>query len=293
MIWMTWLFLALADQSGRGQSLTAAAQEFEAALADNPSGDKLALILHNLGTVERQLGRYPEAERHLRRAVAIWQQHEPTNQTELASSLQNLATLYLTLGRLSQAEPLYRRAYDLRRATLGDQHPLTALSLHCLAELLHTRRRYVEAEDLFTRASARLDPNSLEFADLSHNRAILYRDMHRDPESKPLLERAAAIYETSGPTHPNLAIILRNLADLDPTHADTLFARSLAICAASLPPDHPQTAIILEAYATHLDHTSRKKEGRPLHQRAHSILAASARTSGANLTIDVLALTAK
>jgi tetratricopeptide (TPR) repeat protein len=299
MIWIAWLFLALADQFESGQALAArgdyaaAAREFESALAENPAGEKLPLTLHNLGTVQRELGQYLDAERTIRRAIAIWEERYPNHQAELASSLQNLASTYLMLGRISQAEPLYRRAYGIRRATLGDQHPLTALSLHCLAEVLHTRHRYAEADDLFTRAAALLDPNSLNFADLSQNRAMLYHDMHRDPEAKALLEGAAAVYEKSAPGHPKLAVILRNLADLDASRADTLFNRSLAICAVSLPPDHPQTAIILKAYAAHLDRTSRKKEARPLHQRARAIMAKSARETGAGATVDALALTAR
>jgi tetratricopeptide (TPR) repeat protein len=290
------------DALEREGQYAAASREFSAALAEaerlGPDDWRLPLTLHNLGAVDRELGRYAEAEQCYRRAIAIWEQRHPKRTLELASSLYNLASLHLVLGRLSRAEPLYRRAYELRLAALGPEHRLTGVSLEGLAHLLQERHRYSEADELYARAAAILEgsfgPQSTEVANISHNRALLYRDQHRDAEALPLLRQAAAIYEKAAPSHPKLAIILRNLAELEASQGDMaraaeLFTRAVQICTVSLPPGHPQTGIILAAYGKFLLKANRKDEARAVTAQAQSILAKSAQESGTAHTVDVSA----
>jgi tetratricopeptide (TPR) repeat protein len=287
------------DALERAGNYAEAAPQFETALTEaerlGPADWRLPLTLHNLGAVNRELGHYPEAERYYRRAISLWESHQPERARELAGSLHNLAVLHMMLGRLSQAEPLYRRAYELRRGALGPSDPLTASSMHGLAELLQQRRKYAEADALYLQAATVIEAahgaNSLEVADISHNRALLYRDMHRDAEARPLLERAAAIYDSAAPQHPKLAVVLRNLAELRASRGDTaeaahLFARALRICDESLPADHPQTGVILQAYARFLQQTHRNKEARAMTERARAILAKDNREGGAAYTVD-------
>jgi hypothetical protein len=78
------------------------------------------------------------------------------------------------------------------------------------------------------------------------------------------LDRAAANYDAIAPHHPKLAVILRNLAELRARHGDIepgaqLFARALRICDESLPADHPQTGVILAAYARFLNQIHRNR----------------------------------
>jgi tetratricopeptide (TPR) repeat protein len=284
----------------------AAAQEFEAALAlagqaESSSGE-LPLTLHNLGVVYRELGRYFEAERCYLRAIAIFEGQQPGRSLELAASLENLGALNLVLGRPSRAEPLYRRAYETRRDALGPTHAKVGASLHGLAQVSHQMHRYEAAEDLYRQAAAVLEgalgQDALAVADVLHNWALLYRDTRRDPEARPLLERAAASYGRAYPNHPKLAIILRNLAELEASagnvaRAGQLFERSLSICDASLPPDHPQTGIILQAYGNFLYRAKRKKEARVVAQRAHAILTKAPRDNGSADTVDVSTFTRK
>jgi tetratricopeptide (TPR) repeat protein len=122
--------------------------------------------------------------------------------------------------------------------------------------------------------------------------ALLYRDLHRDDDAHPLLERALAAYEKAAPLHPKLAIILRNLAELEADQGNLersgqLFSRALRICDVSLPPDHPQTAFILQAYGRFLVKSGRKREARVATDRARTILAKGARENGTVYTIDV------
>jgi tetratricopeptide (TPR) repeat protein len=278
------------------------APEFEFALVEaerlGPADWRLPMTLHNLGAVNRELGRYSEAERYYQRAISIWQSNHPKLVRELACSLHNLAILDLLEGRLAQSDPLFRRAYNLRRTALGPYDPATASSQHGLAELLHQRRQFSEAEPLYIQATAVMGKNygaeSLEVADVSHNRALLYRDMHRDSEAQSLLERAAASYRAAAPHHPKLAIVLRNLADLRASQGQTaesarLFAQALQICDETLPADHPETGIILQAYAKLLHRVHRNKEARAMDERANAILALDQRESRSGAVVDASA----
>ena len=264
----------------------AAGREFQAALAEaeqlDPSDASLPLTLHNLGTVARELGSYPEAERYYQRAVSIWETRHRESPTQLAVTLQNLGALNMVWGRLSRAETFYRRAYELRLQSLGPNHPHVGASLHGMAELAAARHRYPQADDLYRQAAAVLQaaygPDSLRVADVWHNWGYLCKEMqHRDPEARTMLDRAAAIYEKTVPDHPNMAIILRNLAELDMkagdlTQAGERFERSLSICRKSLPPGHEQTGIILSAYGRYLQQAGRKKEAKMVTEKAREIL---------------------
>jgi Tfp pilus assembly protein PilF len=277
----------------------AAATEFEAALAlakqPGSAEEDLPLTLHNLGVVYRELGRYPEAERCDRRAIAIFETQQPRHALELAGSLENLGALNLAVDRPSRAEPLFRRAYETFRDALGPADAKAGTSLHGLAQAAHRLHRYEAAEDYYRRAAAVLEgalgKDALAVADVCHNWALLYRDTHRDTEARPLLERAAASYGRTSPDHPKLAIVLRNLAELEasagnPVRAGELFERSLGICDASLPPDHPQTGIILQAYGNFLYQTKRKKEAIAVAAKARAILDKAARAGGTAYTVD-------
>jgi len=277
----------------------AAGREFQAALVEaeqmDPNDASLPLTLHNLGTVARELGSYPEAERYYQRAVSIWETRHPGSPAQLAVTLQNLGALNMVWGRLSRAETLYRRAYELRLQALGPNHAHVGASLHGLAELAAARHHYAEANDLYRQAAAVLQaaygPDSLRVADVWHNWGYLCKEMqHRDQEARTMLDRAAAIYEKTVPDHPNMAIILRNLAELDMKAGDlaqagTRFERSLMICRNSLPPGHQQTGIILSAYGRYLQQAGRKKEAKFATEKAREILTKP------TYTVDVAAFT--
>ena len=299
------------QHSSKGEKLehegqhTAAEREFNLALAPaemlGPDDWRLPLTLHNLGTVERELARYPESEHYYRRAISIWETHHPQLQVQLATTLQNLGALNLMWGRFTRAELAYRRAYELRLKVLGPSHPAVAASLHGLAELATARRHYPEAEELYRRAIPILEANygadSLTMADVTHNLGFLYLEMHRTEEARALLERAAAIYDRTVPNHPNLAMILCNLADLDLASGDLARAgerleRALRICEKSLPPGHEQTGVVLAAWGKFLSQTNRNMEAKLAAGKAQAILSRSARQRGNAYTVDASAFRA-
>jgi tetratricopeptide (TPR) repeat protein len=280
----------------RAGQYAASAAEFEAALAQAehfPQTDwRLPATLHNLGAVYGQLGRFSDAGRLLRRAIGIFERWQPERRAERAASLYALGSMYLSAGEFGRAEQLLRASYELRP---------DGICLHGLARIAHERRRYVEAEGDYGQAMALLEAakgaGSLAVADVAHNWGLLYRDQHRDPEARPLLARAQDIYEHSAPAHPKLAVILRNRAELEAAagnavEAEGLFERSLAICDASLPADHPQTGAILQAYAKFLRQNNRKHDAEAASARATAILKAHPQGSWDGYTVDAAALRA-
>jgi tetratricopeptide (TPR) repeat protein len=279
----------------------ASAAEFQRALVEAggfPKTDwRFVVTLHNLGVVYRQLGQYPDAERCYQREIEIFECCRQERKAELASALFELGTLYLMRNQASRAEPLYRRSYELRLEALGPEHPLVGVSLHGLARVEQERRKWQQSEDDYRRAeevlAAGYGPLSCEVADVAHNWGMLLREEKRDDGARPLLARAIANYEQCAPAHPKLAVMLRNMAELEAVAGNSagaarLFARAVSICDASLPADHPQTGIILQAYASFLRRTKHSKEAQAADARARAIFLLHPQSSWAGYTVDVV-----
>ena len=97
-----------------------------------------------------------------------------------------------------------------------------------------------------------LGPNHLEVAHVLSNLGMLYDDLGRYAEARPIYERVVAIREaTLGSSHPDVANILINLASLYHhqgryAEAVPLYRRSLDIRRAELGPEHSDTSLALE-----------------------------------------------
>jgi tetratricopeptide (TPR) repeat protein len=276
------------EELHRTSQLAQAAHEFELALAEaerlGPADWKLPLTLHNLGEVDRELGRDFDAERFYRRAISIWQSHHPARTAELVSTLENLGALYLSRGQFAQAEGLYRRANELS--------PDAAPILHGLAQAAHGHKRYADAAKLYARAAASAGPQELPA--VLHDWGALLLQTHHTSEARPLLERAESAYRENPADRPRLAVVWRTMAELEaaeghPDAADELFSRSLRLCEEILPANHPQIAIILQSYARFLSAAHRNKDARIAADRARAILECGRRESGMGYTVDAAA----
>jgi len=103
------------------------------------------------------------------------------------------------------------------------------------------------------------------------------QDRARYEQAAPLYQRALAIYEQQlGPTHPDTATSLNNLAQLYQDQgkypeAEPLYQRALAIYEQQLGPTHPDTATSLNNLAVLYRSQGRYNEAEPLYQRALAI----------------------
>jgi len=79
----------------------------------------VSTTLNRLGISERDLGKFPEAEVNLKRALAIREKVLAPNHSWIAVSLENLASVYAAQGRYDKVTPLLTRARAIRAHPSG------------------------------------------------------------------------------------------------------------------------------------------------------------------------------
>jgi tetratricopeptide (TPR) repeat protein len=236
----------------------------------------------DLGTLLQAKSLFAEAERHLRRALAVCEA-SASDETKgrLALCLNNLAQLLQETNRLDEAEPLMRRALDIWGNALGDEHPQVATAFNNLALLLQDTNRLAEAQPLMRRA---LDIDRKVFGDEHpdvardlNNLAQLLQDTNRLAEAEPLMRQALDIWRNAlGDEHPRVATAFNNLARLlqDTNRldeAEPLVRQALDIWRNALGAEHPQVATAFNNLARLLQDTNRLAEAEPLIRQALGI----------------------
>jgi tetratricopeptide (TPR) repeat protein len=104
--------------------------------ASSPEQEALMRALARTADARRSHGRYSEADRLYRRALALAEDIFGEQHLEIASILDHLALLKEAEGRFGEAEEFCRRAWRMRERLLGADHPDTATSIDHLAVLL-------------------------------------------------------------------------------------------------------------------------------------------------------------
>ncbi|WP_406629960.1 tetratricopeptide repeat protein [Amycolatopsis sp. WGS_07] len=122
----------------RGEHDQAVACYLDAIAASQAAGHRVNLgnALNNLGDLYRELGRYAEADDHLRRSLAIAEEAGATGLA--ATALTGLGELEQAQGHHHDARTYYARALDLVR-TWGNRS-VEAELLNCLAAAAPDRR---------------------------------------------------------------------------------------------------------------------------------------------------------
>jgi tetratricopeptide (TPR) repeat protein len=230
------------------------------ALPANTTFLPAARLLVSCGCYLEERAAFGDAERLLRRALAIRESVLGLEHAEVAFALARLASILHRTDRMAEAEPLYRRALLNIEATLGPEHHDTAQILNDFATLLADMARFVEAEALFRRSLEIVEtisgPEHPDVASVLNNIAVVLGHTDRTAEVEPIYRRALAIREASlGPDSPevawsalNLAAVLRESGRLE--EAERLILRSLAIQETILGTEHPRVAIALVHLAT-------------------------------------------
>ena len=110
--------------------------------------------LANMGSVYKEAGKLPEAERAYRDSLAVLVPKLGEQNLDVASVRMSLADTLRRLGQLDAAEPLMRAGLEARVKLLGETHAATQRALKALAELATARGKPAEAADY----TARLTP---------------------------------------------------------------------------------------------------------------------------------------
>jgi DNA-binding SARP family transcriptional activator/tetratricopeptide (TPR) repeat protein len=152
--------------------------------------------LHDLGLAHHRLARYPEAEAHLRQALAIARKHG--DRTGESGALHGLGMIRYRLGDLAEALAHFEEALAVTRA-LGDRVAEGALLGNI--GLVHEWRGEAEAAiDHYRRALAihRAAGFRVGEGDALNNLAIVHRQAGRTEAAIALLEQALEVYRAAG-----------------------------------------------------------------------------------------------
>jgi serine/threonine protein kinase len=127
-----------------------ATKKLEGKFKDAPSIE--ASIRDTLGATYMSLGKYKEAEPHLKRALELRRSQLGEEHPDTLSSMAHLGWLYSVQGRYKEGELLLVKALETQRRVLGEEHPDTLWSMHNLGMLYTDQGRYKEAEPLLVKA---------------------------------------------------------------------------------------------------------------------------------------------
>jgi 6-phosphogluconolactonase (cycloisomerase 2 family)/tetratricopeptide (TPR) repeat protein len=208
-----------------------------------------ALARHAIGVTWRNLGRYDQGERHLRRAVELRERELGLDDESTLDSRNSLGVLLNDAGRYSAALPINEVTFERLKKKLGPNHPETLNSMNTLAASFKGTNQMDKAlsliEETFSRNSETLGPNAPQTLLSMHNLAITYR--HNQQYGKAL-ELAEETYERAkenlGPDDPNLFLTKKLLGELyletgRPTQGISFMEKSVAEFSARFGKDHP------------------------------------------------------
>jgi tetratricopeptide (TPR) repeat protein len=136
-----------------------------------------AVILANVGNTEFKMGRYDDADRSFRSALALREQTDGKDAPGLAYALEGLASTALVHGRYAEAEPDFRRAVSLRARVLPKEHPILATAMFGLALARYGQGDLAEAFELAETAALNQQAlRTLLAPDLSERQSVAYRN---------------------------------------------------------------------------------------------------------------------
>jgi tetratricopeptide (TPR) repeat protein len=275
---------------------------FESALRSAESfdsgDDRLYTSLNNLASVYQDLGRYSDAQKLYRHAIALIEKQSGPKDVALANPLRNLMSLYAENGQCGPSLKLARRIAGLQNNTDTDKEATN--TLFAAAAALQSCKRYSEAESVYVRllsdAEAQSNSDPRYTGQILNNLAILYMHSHKPAIAAEHLSRAiAAVEGASGTKHPELITLLSNFAlaqrelgrqDL----VDALFQRAIAIAIETLGTEHPIYRHVMANYAQTLRHLKRKDAAKDAERQARTALTAAGLARLGNQTVDITAL---
>jgi tetratricopeptide (TPR) repeat protein len=253
----------LGDLLTRQAQLDAAEQAYREAIRvassrpkDPASRAQLATLTYGFGVLLAKQGRYAEAEKTLREALAQQRAIYGAVHPDIARTLQDLAQAVADGGDTNAALPLMQSAVAMQRQLRGNEpHPDLAGAINDLALLYETRGDYDQAEKFYLESLAmkrRLyGDKHPEIASTLGNLASALQDKGDLARAEPLYRQGLAMWrELLGDTHPEVALALHNLATVQYDRGNTREAlanqrESLEIFRKVYPQDHPQVAFVL------------------------------------------------
>lgn len=232
--------------------------------ADLPSA--LASALNNQGELCRRIGQYELADSLFQEALTAafaapdgepttptpssQQKQSPEQKRQVATILDNLAAIREAQGDLDEAQRLYEQSLALRRNALGERHPEVAESLNDLAQLYDQKNDLDNAMRYYQLALAIflavLGPEHPRTAICRNNLGVLFAQMQDFLSARAMLEQARPVLENELKSHPRVATLLANLAQVECALGDVHMAlrlsrTALGMIEGTLGTNHPES----------------------------------------------------
>ena len=128
-------------------------QQMTAEWAINAGHLDLVESIDDLGEELALKGRYKEAERVHRQAIAMKEKVVGKESFHVTESMDKLGKLFFDQARYREAEAIFRRTSAIRESLLGVDHYYTGSSVCSLANVLQAQKRFGEAEEVARRVS--------------------------------------------------------------------------------------------------------------------------------------------
>jgi CHAT domain-containing protein len=232
-----------------------------------------ATLMSQLGNFYREVGRYADAEKILKTAVASLERIGSSANLELAGALNNLGGVYLNQDMYPETEALFKRslavAERLPAGKMRDYQRGTSMNSLAVvygeqANAMANNGQAGEANAAYDRMIAMLNEvipiwsklfatNPQAVANLVANRGEAYsKKQQYDRAEADLREALKVRLQALGPKHQAVATVQNNLANAlmaekKYPEAEQLLSSALATRTEVLGPNHPSTARSLEA----------------------------------------------
>ncbi len=203
-----------ADVTVRG-ALDRAARSVETELTGEPLLQ--ALVHHQIGQIYHRLGRYEEAERHLRTALEVHRRLAGDDE-ETAAIITDLAWALQEHGDFDGSERTFRESLAIMRRLFGEDAPQAVVVLAFIADTKNLKREWPEAAALARDALALLTQSfGSEHEDTAYAQTTLARaltNMGQTNEAERLYRRALTTQrKLLGDDHLQVTFTLTGLAD--------------------------------------------------------------------------------
>jgi tetratricopeptide (TPR) repeat protein len=217
----------------------------------NGQPDLEAALRETIGGAYLSLGRYDQAEQHLRAAIRLATEADGPEHPVVLRSVNLLAAVLDETGRSAEAEPLIRRNLDVSRRALGPDDGVTLDAAERLGMVLWHNHQLDAAESVLRQnvddRRRVLKPEHGDTLRAVYELSRLLRERGRFAEADPLAYQFAHdIRCARGPNHPDNVVALTNQADLYRASgrldlAQRHYQEAAAEARRILGPEHPST----------------------------------------------------
>ena len=176
-----------------------------------------ASIRLTIGKTYEDLGLYPEAERHMGRALDLRRRVLGEEDAEPSDEHERYGELYIKEAKYEQADGLLTKSLETARRSLGEQHPQTLTIMSGLGRLYMLQGKHSQAEPLYIkvldgrrRVLGEQHPDTLTSMD---DLASLYWRQGKYAQAEPVRTKVVELQRrVLGEEHPETLTSMNNLA---------------------------------------------------------------------------------